>query len=73
LASWAIFVGGVIGRLGEDALAGNAAASEFMHLSFMPAIGLNMGSRRWSAVIGRGDYQAAKRRAYLGMAVPVRT
>jgi putative MATE family efflux protein len=69
LGSWAIFVGGVIGRLGADALAGNNAATSFMQLSFMPAYGLSIGlTALVGRYIGRGDYRAAKRRAYLGMA-----
>jgi Na+-driven multidrug efflux pump len=62
-------VGGVIGRLGADALAGNNAATSFMQLSFMPAYGLSIGlTALVGRYIGRGDYRAAKRRAYLGMA-----
>lgn len=69
LASWTIFMAVVIGRLGTDILAGNNAASEIMHLSFMPAIGLNIGI---TALVGRhigeGQIPLAKRAAYLGMA-----
>lgn len=69
LGSWTIFIAAVVGRLGENVLAGNNAASQIMHLSFMPAIGLNIGV---TALVGRhigmGDIPGAKRRAYLSMA-----
>ncbi|MGO9273968.1 MAG: MATE family efflux transporter [Terriglobia bacterium] len=69
LGSWAIFVGVVIGRLGADVLAGNNAATSFMQLSFMPAYGLSIGlTALVGRYIGQGDYRAAKRRTYLGMA-----
>jgi MATE family multidrug resistance protein len=69
LGSWAIFVSFVIGKFGADVLAGNNAATSFMQLSFMPAYGLSIGlTALVGRYIGRGDYRAAKRRAYLGMA-----
>ncbi len=69
LGSWAIFVSFVIGKFGADVLAGNNAATSFMQLSFMPAYGLSIGlTALVGRYIGQGDYRAAKRRAYLGMA-----
>ena len=69
LGSWAIFVSFVIGKFGADALAGNNAATSFMQLSFMPAYGLSIGvTALVGRYIGQGDYRAAKRRAFLGMA-----
>ncbi len=69
LGSWAIFIAAVVGRLGENVLAGNNAATQIMSLSFMPAIGLNIGV---TALVGRhigmGDIHGAKRRAYVSMA-----
>jgi MATE family multidrug resistance protein len=69
LGSWAIFVSFVIGKFGADVLAGNNAATSFTQLSFMPAYGLSIGlTALVGRYIGRGDYRAANRRAYLGMA-----
>jgi len=69
LGSWTIFIAVVVGRLGENILAGNNAAMQIMSLSFMPAFGLNIGV---TALVGRhigmGDIPGAKRRAYLSMA-----
>lgn len=69
LASWTIFIAFFLGRLGRSVLAAQGAASELMHLSFMPAVGLNIGvTTLVGRYIGQGDIPAAKRRAYLGMA-----
>jgi MATE family multidrug resistance protein len=69
LGSWAIFVSFVIGKFGADVLAGNNAATAFMQVSFMPAYGLSIGlTALVGRYIGQGDYRAAKRRTYLGMA-----
>ena len=69
LASWTIFTAAFVGKLGSNILAGNNAASQILHLSLMPAIGLNIGI---TAIVGRhigkGDIPGAKRKAYLGMA-----
>jgi MATE family multidrug resistance protein len=68
LASWTIFMAWAIGRLGTDVLAGNNAASQIMHMSFMPAVGLNIGiTALVGKHIGKKDIPGAKRRAYLGM------
>jgi len=69
VASWTIFMAWIVGRLGKEVLAGNNVASQIMHLSFMPAVGLNIGV---TALVGRhvgeGDIQRAKRVTYIGMA-----
>lgn len=68
LASWTIFMAWAIGRLGTDVLAGNNAASQIMHMSFMPAVGLNIGiTALVGKHIGMQDIPGAKRRAYMGM------
>ena len=68
LGSWAIFVNVIVGKLGTDVSAGNTAASQIMHLSFMPTIGLNIGV---TALVGRHigakNIRRAKRVAYAGM------
>ena len=69
LASWTIFINVLVGKLGTNVLAGNAAASQIMHLSFMPTIGLNIGvTAMVGRHIGQGDIRGAKRRGYLGIA-----
>jgi MATE family, multidrug efflux pump len=68
IASWSIFISAVVARLGTDIAAGNSAAGNILHLSFMPTIGLNIGI---SALVGRhiGEkhIRRAKRVAYIGM------
>lgn len=64
--TWGVFTGFVVGRFGEVALAAHNAAIQVMHISFMPAIGLNHAIApivgQW---IGRGNSARAKSRAYL--------
>jgi MATE family multidrug resistance protein len=68
VASWAVFVAWIVGRLGKDVLAGNNVACMIMHLSFMPAVGLNIGV---TALVGRhvgeGYIPRAKRVTYVSM------
>lgn len=72
IASWSIFTSILVGRFGTTQLAAHAAAIQFMHLSFMPAMGLGqavtpiVGQR-----IGRGQIAVAKARAYLGMRIAI--
>ena len=69
-ASWTLFAAWLIGRLGTAYLAGNAAATQVMALSFMPTMGLNIGL---TALVGRrigeGNIAGAKRCAYVAMAL----
>ena len=68
LGSWTIFLAWIVGGLGKDVLAANNAASQVMHLSLMPTIGLNIGvCALVGRHIGQGDIPGAKRRAYLSM------
>lgn len=70
VASWAIFTNVLIGRLGRDILAANNITHSIIGLSFMPAIGLNKGvTVLVGKYIGRRDIPAAKRRAYVGIAL----
>ncbi len=68
IASWAVFTNFFIGKFGEAAIAGNAVAMQFMHLSFMPAMGLGGAT---AALVGKyrgqGDIARAKDRAYLAI------
>ncbi|NUM54392.1 MAG: MATE family efflux transporter [Candidatus Hydrogenedentes bacterium] len=64
--TWGVFTSFLVGRFGEVALAAHNAAIQVMHISFMPAIGLNHAIApivgQW---IGRGNVERAKSRAYL--------
>jgi len=63
--NWALFTGFVIGRLGETAFAAHQVALNFMHLSFMPAIGVhNAMAPIVGRYIGMGDIPRAKARTY---------
>ena len=68
IASWAIFTNFFMGQFGEDAIAGNMVAMQYMHLSFMPAVGL---SHATAALVGRylgqQDVPRAKQRAYAAL------
>ena len=68
VATWGVFTSIIVGGLGTVQLAAHNAASNFMHLSFMPALGLNHAVAaivgRW---IGRGDIATAKARTYTAM------
>jgi len=70
VASWAVFTNILIGRLGRDILAANNVTHAILGLSFMPAVGMNKGvTVLVGQYIGRGNIPAAKRRAYLGIAL----
>lgn len=68
VATWGIFISFVVGRFGDVALAANNAAVAIMHISFIPAIGLNQAIApivgQW---IGRGDIERAKARTYTAL------
>ncbi len=65
VANWAIFTSFVVGHFGDVALASHNAAIGFMHLSFMPALGVNQGiCVIVGQYIGRKDYPTAVARTY---------
>lgn len=65
VANWWIFIAFIVGRFGALQLAANTIALSFMHVCFMPAVGLNHGI---SAIVGqwlgRGDVPRAKARTH---------
>ncbi len=65
VANWWIFISFIIGHFGPLQLAANTIALSFMHVCFLPAVGLNQGIAaivgQW---IGRGDIARAKSRTY---------
>lgn len=65
VANWWIFTSFIIGRFGAVQLAANTIAVSFMHICFLPAVGLNHGIAtivgQW---LGRRDIARAKARTY---------
>ncbi len=74
VAAWSMFTSFIVGGFGAAQLAAHTGALNFMHLSFIPAMGLGYATApivgRW---LGRGDYPMARRRAItavkLGMVI----
>lgn len=68
--NWGIFTSFVVGYFGAVALASHNVAISFMHVSFMPAVGVNQAIAaivgRW---IGRGDIPRAKARTYTAVKI----
>jgi MATE family multidrug resistance protein len=63
--NWGIFTSIFVASSGTVALAAHAIAMNFLHVSFMPALGLNQGiSNVVGQWIGRGDIARAKARTY---------
>jgi MATE family multidrug resistance protein len=70
VANWAIFTSFVVGHFGDVALASHNAAIGFMHLCFMPALGINQGiCVIVGQYIGRKDFQTAIARTYTAIKV----
>jgi MATE family multidrug resistance protein len=68
VANWAIFTSFIVGHFGAVALASHNAAIGFMHLCFMPALGINQGVAVIVGLyIGRNDHAAATARTYTAM------
>lgn len=70
--NWAIFTSYLVGRSGDAALAAHSAAINYMHVSFMPVVGLNHAVApivgQW---IGRGRVETAKARTYTAMKLAI--
>lgn len=70
VANWWIFISFIVGYFGAAQLAANTVALGFMHVCFMPAVGLNHGIAaivgQW---LGRGDVARAKARTYTAMRI----
>lgn len=72
VGNWAIFTSFVVGHFGDVALASHNAAMAFMHLCFMPALGVNQGiCAIVGQYIGRGNFSAAAARTYTAMKVAI--
>ncbi len=63
IAMWSLFTSFLVGHFGTVALAANNAAMVFLHICFMPAVGLHQGIAaivgQW---VGAGDIPRAKAR-----------
>lgn len=70
VANWWIFTAFIIGRFGAIQLAANTIAVSFIHICFLPAVGLNHGIAaivgQW---LGRRDVERAKRRTYTAIKI----
>ena len=70
VANWAIFIGFIVGRLGETVLAANNAALNFMSLCFIPALAINQAIAPIVGVwIGRARFDMVKARTYTALKV----
>jgi len=72
VAAWGIFTSFIVGGFGAVQLAAHTGAINFMHLCFLPAMGLGMAMTpivgQW---IGRGNHDMARKRAITGVKIGV--
>ena len=72
LLCWSIFMVLLVGRFGTDHMTAGWIALKYMHLSFMPAVGISVAV---TAVVGKyigaGQPDTANHRAYLGVKLAV--
>ena len=70
VGTWAIFVNIIVGRFGTDQLTASNIASQFLRLSWLPTVGLNIAATQlvgqW---IGRGRPDIAQRRAVTALKI----
>ena len=70
VANWGLFSSFIVGRFGATQLAAHTVALQFMHIAFMPPLGLNQGI---AAIVGQyvgwGDIPRAKARTYTAMRI----
>lgn len=68
VANWAIFTSYVVGWFGSVSLASHNAAIAFLHLGFMPALGINQGIAAIVGMyIGRARAEVAMARTYTAL------
>lgn len=68
IAAWAVFMSYLVAGYGEAAMAATNVAVQYMHLSFMPAVGIGMAlTSLVGHAIGRGKPEIAARRATAAM------
>lgn len=70
--NWGVFTSFLVGRCGETQMAAHNVAINFLHLIFMPAVGLNHALApivgQW---IGRGDIPMAKARTHTAIRIAI--
>jgi len=70
IASWAVFSAVLVGSFGVAHLTATTAAMRYLHLSFMPAVGMGMAT---TAMVGRhvgaGRPDLARKRAHVALLV----
>ncbi|MDQ1257738.1 MAG: family efflux transporter [Candidatus Hydrogenedentes bacterium] len=72
VANWGIFTSFVVGRFGSTQLAAHTAAMNFMHLCFMPVLGLSQGvTALVGQYVGARDIRKAKARTYTAMRIAI--
>jgi MATE family multidrug resistance protein len=72
LICWAIFMSGLVGLFGADHMTAGWIALAYMHLSFMPAVGLSVATTSLvGRYIGAGQPDVAAARARLTLRVAV--
>lgn len=70
ITSWAIFNHALIGHFGTDALAGNTAAVQYMHVAFMLTLGLGHATTALvGKYVGMGDLRRARQRTCVALGV----
>jgi MATE family multidrug resistance protein len=72
VAAWGIFTSFIVGGFGAVQLAAHVGAINFMHLCFLPAMGLGMATTpivgQW---LGRGNYEMARKRAITAVKIGI--
>ena len=70
IVAWTVFMNVIIARFGTAALTANSFAFSYMHVCFMPAIGVGAAvTALVGKYIGMGRHDLAERRAHLGFFV----
>lgn len=70
VGAWFVFLSIIIGRFGDEAMAASNIGFQCLHLAFMPAFGIGIGtSALIGHAIGEGRHALAERRARLGVNV----
>jgi MATE family multidrug resistance protein len=70
IVAWTVFMNIIIARFGTAALTANSFAFSYMHVCFMPAIGVGAAvTALVGKYIGMGRHDLAERRAHLGFFV----
>lgn len=70
VGAWFVVLSLIIGRFGDEAMAASNIGFQCLHLAFMPAFGIGIGtSALIGHAIGEGRHALAERRARIGVSV----